>query len=81
MSVDVDDAWSQHEPAGVDALAGRPEIGADRGDAAAIDGGPARSGGTTKAVDDDGVVDDEVVHLGRDYFLSPSRCSSRLLIS
>src|SRR5262249_60950310 len=75
VSVDVDDAWSQHEPVGVDALAGRPEIRCLPGDAAAIDGGPARAGGATKAVDDRGVVHDQGVHLGRGYFLRPTRVS------
>src|SRR5262249_1342412 len=79
--VAADDAGREHEPAGVDPLAARSEVGADCGDAATIDGDPARSGGATKAVDDDGVVDGEVVHLGCGYFLSPSRCSSMLRTS
>ena len=63
MRVDVDDAGGEREAARVHALAGGAEIVTDGGDASAGHRHPARARRAAEAVEDDGVVDHQVVHL------------------
>src|SRR5258707_8988619 len=63
MRMAVDDAGREGEAAGIDGPPRGAEIGADGGDAAALDGEIADKGWSAGAVDDGGAADEKVMHL------------------
>jgi hypothetical protein len=61
VGVDVDDSGGEDEAAGIQPLRGRAEVPADRRDPAVGDGERAVTCRRAEAVDDPGVLDDQVV--------------------
>ncbi|MBK8017389.1 MAG: hypothetical protein IPK20_12175 [Betaproteobacteria bacterium] len=63
VRVVVDDAWSQREAARVDAFPGLPEMAPHTANHAVRDGDVCREAGSAGAVHDQGVFNDEIVHV------------------